>query len=221
MRNSFEILLSRSRRYRVLGIGLAVGMAGLSTNDAVAETFTATAQVSSALAVTEVQALDFGNLVIITGTTGSTVEGDLSPSGVWTDQGADDGSIVQIGTPVAAQFSVDAGVAQFVQVQLTFAEFNTGFDLTNSTAPPGNDPLTVQDLTVPTTLPAGTFAGSTAAKLACDTNLATGGSGVCQFLTSGAGVLTVNFGATIKGVGGGTHADGTYTGDFNIDAGFW
>ncbi|KZD07854.1 DUF4402 domain-containing protein [Oceanibaculum pacificum] len=197
----------------LIGVTFAAGAAQAQTT----ETFTATATVASSLTITENTPLSFGNLVVIQ-------DGTNAPSAVLSAAGtfataAQIGTenLVQTGTPTPGNFTVDAGVASFVNLQVEFP--NVATILTNGAAPPGNGTFEVDTFTVaaPT---AGGFTGTTTTAGACNTAIA--GGTPCQFITSAAGIITFPLGATITVADAtDTFIDGTYSGDFDLIASFY
>lgn len=181
------------------------------------ETFTATATVASSLTITQNTALSFGNLVVIQDGTNAAAA-TLSAAGVFT-RAAQVGTenLIQTGTPTPGNFTVNTGVASFVNVQVTFP--SAAITLTNGAAPPGNGTFSVGTFTVaaPT---AGTLGGTTTTVGACNTAIAAGNP--CQYTTSNGGLVTFPLGATITvGSATATFIDGTYSGNFDLTAAFY
>lgn len=199
----------------VLG-ALAVGMAW-SAGSAVAQTaqsFTATVEVRNSMAWTEVNPLDFGQVVVIDdGTNDPTVT--LSPTGTFLNASAGTSGMVQLGTPSGGTYTIATGAATFSNITITFPGSAT---LSRAGAPPGNGTFTVDTFSVGS-LVAGTYTGGTANATACNGAINAAG-GDCEFLTSGSGEITVPLGATLAATSGDTYIEGIYSGSFELSAAF-
>ncbi|MBU0725424.1 MAG: hypothetical protein KJ904_18100 [Alphaproteobacteria bacterium] len=197
----------------ILGIAVVASTAQAQTT----ETFTASATVASSLTITQNTALSFGNLVVIQDGT-NAAEAVLTAAGTFTTAAqVGTENLVQTGTPTPGNFTVNAGVASFVNLQVEIP--NTATTLTNGAAPPGNGTFTVDTFTVaaPT---AGGFTGTTTTAAACNTAIAAGNP--CQFITSAAGLVTFPLGATIAvTLATSNFIDGTYSGNYDLTASFY
>lgn len=202
------------RKTHLLKAAAAISGIACLSSAALAQTteqFTASATVSSSLTITQNTPLRFGNLVVVQDGT-NTARATLAANGTWTPgvQGGTE-NLVQIGAPTPGNFTINAGVPSFINVQVTFDNTST---LANAAAPPGNGTFTVDEFRIaaPTV---GTLA-ATNTLAACNT------AGNCRFTTSNGGLVTFPLGARIS-VGSATasYIDGTYSGTYDIVAAFY
>ncbi len=177
----------------VAGVGTTMGAAHAQ----VTETFTVSATLNDALALTENTALDFGTLLLSVNRVSGATDSDgnaiaiLSPAGIFSDGSGTNASALSVVAGTPGSYSVDAGVPAFTNVSLTFDDLSTPVDLDPIGAPPGSPALQLTGLAI---------AASTGTVLAGCTATAVGDGSACPVQTDAAGIFTFDLGGTVAAV---------------------
>ncbi len=192
---------------------LALSLAGVAA--AATSTFNVTATVSSSISITQDTDLNFGKIVVIQDGT-NTAKMVLNPDNTvaqYTPTGTE--NLIQIGSPTAGSYIVNAGVTQAVPIAITFPG---SVSMAHTTASSGTFTVDAFTISQPT---AGVLDGTTTTVNACNTEILTG-SKICQFTSDANGLVTVPVGATLSvDDATATFVDGSYTGSFDLTATYY
>ncbi len=166
----------------VAGVGTMTGAAQAQ----VTETFTVSATLNDALALTENTALDFGTLLISVNRTTGATDGDgdaigvLSPAGLFSDGSGTNATALSVVAGTPGSYTIDAGVPAFTNVTIAFPDLTTPADLNPIGAPPGSPALGLSALSIAAS--AGTIlAGCTASPVSTSCPVQTDATGLFSF----------------------------------------
>ena len=128
--------MKATHRLGILSSVLAIGGL-LFSAEAIAQTnqsFTASVEVSSTLSLSEVNAMSFGQIVVVSnGNNAPTAT--LAANGSFQDNSAVGSGFVQLGTPSAGTYTIATGATTFSNITITFPAVAT---LAHTNPPPGN-----------------------------------------------------------------------------------
>ncbi len=197
----------KMQKHTIKALAIAVGVTAAS-GAAMADIFTATATVNSAITLAETTALDFGTIVATSSsdtdaTIGGTATLEVSVNGTIStaaSTGSATATVTSLIDGAPAELTV-SGAPSFVTINVAEGTLNA---MSHSSGAPAIPDFTITELQFDTsnsaTAPDGTEGDATG-------------------VTDGTGAMTIIVGATIQVANDGngtTYTDGTYSGDYEV-----